>query len=186
MRIFGRLISQGRELSLRNRFYYARELFFNGKYEEAIIQYNIYLDAGGDGYVPSYIDCCLDLSKCYESINDQKNALRILFRSFEYSLPRAEVCCQIGYQFKNVQDFQKALFWFEIATKLKKPLSWGFVIHDFWDFIPYMELSICSYRLGNIADAIAYNNKAAEFKPGHPAVIQNKQFFEHLQKENAK
>ena len=106
-----------------------------------------------------------------------------LLRSFEYDIPRGEICTYIGYYFKKKEDYTKAIFWFELATKLTKPEnSWGFVIHDMWDFIPCMELSICNYYLGEVEEAIKYNNLAGKYKPNHPAVLQNRSFFENLLK----
>jgi Flp pilus assembly protein TadD len=39
---------------------------------------------------------------------------------------------------------------------------------------------VCYDRLGKRAEAIKYNNKAAEYKPNSPAVIHNKIYFENL------
>jgi len=111
-------------------------------------------------------------------LNDSKNSLRAMLRSFEHSTPRAELCCQIGYYYKNKENYHQALFWFNLATKLEKPVnSWGFIDHDSWGYIPCIELSVCYYKLGNIEEAIKYNNKAAEYKPDDPSVLHNKKYF---------
>lgn len=181
--IFEKILAEGRELSERNYFYYAKELYVNGRYEEAVEFYLKFLDTEG-GHFTNYLDSCIDLSKIYDNyVKDNKQALRMLLRSFEYGIPRAEVCCLIGYRYKKAKDYPKAIFWFDLATKLNKPNSWGSIIHDCWDFLPYLELSICYFKTGNLKAAIKYNNKAAEYKPGHPVVTHNKEFFQTVLQE---
>ena len=180
LKMFERMIAQGKKLSDRNYFYYARELFLHGRHDDAIVYYNKFLDTE-DGYLSNYIDSCIDLSKCYKVKNDSKKSLKSLFRSFEYDAPRAEVCCLIGYHYKNSQDYIKAIFWFELSTKIKKPENrWGSIIPDCYDFIPYSELSVCHYQAGNIDEAIKYTNKALEYKPNHPVILHNKKLYDQM------
>ncbi|NLY47050.1 MAG: glycosyl transferase, partial [Tissierella sp.] len=42
------------------------------------------------------------------------------------------------------------------------------------------ELSVCYDKLGNIEEAIKYNDKAAEYKPDDPQVLHNKKYFKGL------
>ncbi len=182
LKIFEKMISEGHELTNRNYFYFARELFFNERYDDAIEYYNKFLETE-DGYLSNYIDSCIDLYKCYKVKNNGKMMLNSLFRSFEYDTPRGEICCYIGFYYKKKKDYDKAIFWFELATKLKKPDSkWGFVIHDMWGFIPCVELSICHFEIGNIEEAIRFNEKASIYKPNHPAVLKNREFLKSLSK----
>jgi hypothetical protein len=62
------------------------------------------------------------------------------------------------------------------------PNTWGPLLHEYWGFVPCIELCVCHYRLGNIEEAIKYNNMAAEHDPNHPSVLQNKRSFENMQK----
>ena len=43
-----------------------------------------------------------------------------------------------------------------------------------------MQLCVCYDKLGNVQEAIKYNNKAAEYKPNDPAVIYNKDYFQSI------
>lgn len=178
--IYEELISQGKELTTRGLYYYARELKDISRYYDAIRYFNKFLDSE-KGWLEDNIRACSELAKCYSINNDSKNSLRSMLRSFEYATPRAEICCQIGYYYKNKGNYHNALFWFNLATKLEKPEnSWGFIDHDSWDYIPCIELSVCYDKLGNIEEAIKYNNKAAEYKPDDPSVLYNKKYFEGL------
>ncbi len=123
------------------------------------------------------------LSICYDQINDRKNMLKSLFKSFEYDLPRAEICCQLGYYYSDVEDYKKAIFWYEIATKSRKPdISWGFILHDCWDYIPYIQLCVCYDKIGNTEKAIMYNNMVLKTRPNDSAALYNKEYFNSLTK----
>lgn len=178
--IYEEILRQGKALTTRGLFYYARELKDNDKYDAAIEYFNRFLDSG-QGWVEDNISACHELAKCYTAIGDNKRSLMSMLKSFEYDLPRAELCCQIGYYFKDFEDYEKALFWFDLATKIQKPeKNWGFIQEDYSGYIPCIELCVCYDKLGNIEEAIKYNNKAAEFKPNDPAIIYNKTYFENL------
>ncbi|NLI91349.1 MAG: glycosyltransferase [Peptococcaceae bacterium] len=178
--IYEKIVASGKELTPRGQYYFARELKDNGRFDEAIEYFNKFLDSG-KGWIEDNISACSGLASCYQAKGESGNYLQALFRSFEYAVPRAEACCQIGYHFKAKESYREAQFWFELATKLKKPeSSWGFCQEDYWGYIPCMELCVCHYALGNIQEAIEYNNKAATFKPNDPAVIFNNNFFKNL------
>lgn len=183
LEIYEKNIASGRELSPRGQYYYARELETNRRYEDAVFWFNKFLDSGF-GWVEDNIGACYETANCYNAMNDPKNALRAMLRSFEYATPRAELCCQIGYHYKNAHDYAAARFWFELATKLAKPRnSWGFIRNDCWGFTPCIELAVCCYKLGALEEAIRYNDLAGEYKPGDASVLYNQKFFEGVLKE---
>lgn len=186
LELFEKMIAQGKRLSDRNLFYYARELYSNQRFDDAIIFYDKFLDTPG-GLLSNYMDSCIDLYNCYKTRNEMKNALRALFRSFEFSTPRAEVCCQLGYYYKGIKDYSSAIFWFDLATRIKKPEGgWGSYLHDCYDYMPYMELSACYFGLGDLETAVKYNNKAGKIKPDDPVFLHNKKYLGNLSNTSGK
>ena len=186
LKIFEKMIAEGKELSDRNKFYYARELFQNGRFEEAITYYNEFLNISG-GLISNYVDASIDMANCYRHLEDDKNVLRALLRSFEHDAPRAEICCQIGFYYKQKKDYATAIFWYDIASKIKKPTNqWGAVLHDFYDFLPNMELSSCYFHIGNLELAIKHNDIAAAFKPDNPMTKQNTEYFKKIKRAQEK
>lgn len=180
--IYERVIKGGGSLSPRGLYYYARELYYVGRFDEAIEHFNRFLDTKL-GWIEDNISACYLLSICYSNRGDKENMLRASLRSFECSTPRAEICCQIGYCFFSSKDYEKAAFWYRLATNLEKPSeSWGFISHDYWGYIPYIQLCVCYDKLGKTEEAIRCNDKAAEFKPNDPAVLYNKRYFEGLKR----
>lgn len=181
--IYERMISRGEKLTPRGTYYYARELKDHERYQEAIRQFNEFLDSK-EGWLEDNIFACLELAHCYRILKQEDNILRALYKSFEYDLPRAEICCQIGYFYKTKEYYEKACFWFEVAEKLERPENnWGFLMSDCWGYIPCLELTVCYDKLGKTEKAIYYNNKAGEYKPGDPAVLYNKEYFARKEAE---
>lgn len=180
LHIYERLISSGRALSIRGLYYYARELYYNGKYNDAIKCFSRFLDSE-KGWIEDNISACDILSKCYFVIKDDKNMVISLLRSFKYDTPRADICCDLGQYFLSKRDYQKAIFWYKLVTELVKPTdNWGFISHDNWGYVPCMQLCVCYDKLGNREEAIKYNNKAGDYKPNDPAVIYNINYFNSI------
>lgn len=69
-------------LSPRGIYYYARELYYNEMYDEAIGYFTKFLNTE-QGWIEDNIDACFILSICYKNKNE-KNMLNILLKSFEY------------------------------------------------------------------------------------------------------
>lgn len=185
IKIYESIIEKGKELSPRGMYYFARELKDNGKFKKSIEYFKKFLDSG-KGWVEDNIGACNCLAQCYTYCKMEEEILPALFRSFQYDLPRGEICCAIGSYFKDKKDYVKAVFWYEmIVEKLKKPEnSWGFIMHDYWDYIPSMELCVCYYSLGNMEKAFEYHKKAQIIKPESPQVLYNEKFFkEHHSKK---
>jgi len=184
LNIFEKMVASSKELSPRSLFYYAKELYNNERFDDAIKSFNKYLDSG-KGWVEDMISACYDLSICYSFTKEPEKRLKALLRSFEFNTPRAEICCQIGYHYFEAKDYEKAIVWYKLATQLNKPVdTWGFILHDCWGYIPNIQLCLCYDRLGNIEEAIKYNNTAAEYKPNDTAVLYNIKYFQDINKAN--
>jgi len=90
--------------------------------------------------------------------------LPILLKSFEYDAPRAEICSEIGYFYKRKNDYATALKWFKIAAGLDLPDSIGFILQDYWGYIPHIECCVCCCYLDDYEGAKQFNERAASYK----------------------
>jgi glycosyltransferase involved in cell wall biosynthesis len=180
LRIFEKMKACGQTLSSREEYYYSRELMFHARWDEAIHAMEEYLNAGL-GWQENMISACLDLSDCYAAVGNKQESLAALFRSFKYDRPRAEVCCQIGRYFYNEENFYISAFWYELAAfgNLPRPAG-GFIQTDCYHYIPYMQLCVCYYRMGDVKKAVELNTMAGIVKPGDANYLYNKAFFESL------
>lgn len=181
IRIFEKMIASGETLSPREEYYYAREMMYHQRYIEAIALFQHYLDSGL-GWIENVLSACRDMADCLFALGKKQEAMMALLRSFCYDAPRAETCCQIGKCFWDEESFGIAAFWYELAASgtLKSP-SGGFMLPDCSGFIPYLQLCVCYYRMGDMQKAMEYNRLAGEIKPNDPGYLYNKAFFESWQ-----
>lgn len=182
LKIFEKYISEGNELSERNWFYYARELFIAGQKEKAVKYYNMFLETT-DAVVSNYIDACIELSSYYDDKKDDINSLKTLLRYFEKDGPRAEIVCKLGYYYKNRKDYKKATEWFSLAPYCAVPVTYGAVVPKYWDYVPYVEMCACSYKTGDIDSAIKYNELAAQKNPEDKLVLYNRCYLSTLKRK---
>jgi glycosyltransferase involved in cell wall biosynthesis len=174
--IYKALRSSGKQFSPRQQYYFARELKDHGEWDAAIYYFERFLE-NGDGWVEDNIAACFNLALCYRAVSDKKKILPVLFKSFLYAPPRAEICSEIGYYYKLEHSFSPALEWFRIAAGLKKPDSTGFILPDYWGYIPNVEACVCCCELGDYEGAWRFNEAASLFKPNDGAVHTNRLYL---------
>lgn len=184
--IYENLLKKGVVLSPRGKYYYSRELKDNGYYEKAVQSFSEYLDARV-GWREDNINACLETAKCLQILGRNDEAVAFLYKSFQYDLPRAEICCQIGYYFKQKGEYKKAIFWFETAFKVGGiDTTNGFISEDSKIYIPALEIAVCYDRLGETLKAMRYNNLAGAVKPNSQAYLHNKAYFNNKLNETNK
>ncbi len=180
LRIFEKLLKQGKSLSPRQQFYYARELMIAGRDQEAAGWLEHFLEEG-KGWREDNIRACLDLAGCLGRLGKRQHALAALFRSFVYSEPRPEACCGAGDLFSGGGEYRRAAYWYQLALSCRQPEeSGGFRNPDYDRFIPCMQLCVCYDRLGDHAKAEEYHRQARALKPEDPAVAYNEAYFAGL------
>jgi glycosyltransferase involved in cell wall biosynthesis len=166
----------GKEFSPRQQYYFARELKDHGLWEKSAMYFERFLD-GGEGWIEDNIAACYNLSICYNAMKQPEKVLPILTKSFLYDAPRAETCSEIGYYYKRGGFFTPALKWFKIAANLGSPDSAGFILMDYWGYIPCVECCVCFCELGDFENAKIYNERAGVFRPDSPAVKHNREYL---------
>ena len=181
LNIFEKAVKEGEILNPREKFYYARELYYDSQMELAIKMFEEFLNEG-NGWIENNIEACRFISYAYYSLNKEEKALRALFRSLEYDRPRAETCCDIGKHFFDRNNYHIASFWYETALNEKRnDENGGFILIDCYGYLPCIQLCVCNYYLGNIQKAIEYNEKAGIYKPLDSIYLTNKEFLESIQ-----
>lgn len=180
LRIFEKMISEHKILSPREKFYYARELYYHKQFNKAISVFNDFLNSD-KAWTENKIDACRILADCYIAENDAKSAMSVLSRSLTYDSPRAEICCKLAEILVNSGKYNEAAFWYETALSLTpNPQSGGFVLPDCYGFIPAVWLCVCYDRMGNYEKSYQFNELALSFKPNSEAALSNKRYFETL------
>lgn len=185
LNIFKKMIKDNHEFSPRDVFYYGNELYDHKMYEEAITQYIKLLDMNNAWY-ENKISACGKLADYYISINKLNEALKYCFKSFTYDKPRAEFTFRIGTCFKTQNKLAMAIYWYDLTTKLEKPINnGGFFYEPYWTWLPHVQLCVCYYKQGKNDLAFKHNEIALKFSPKNQTLLNNKKFFESIgYKEN--
>lgn len=180
LKIYENRLKLGESLSARAMFYYARELYYNAKYEKGIEEFLKFL-ARNDAWVENKIEATLNLSQCFLALGDKLNAKESLLKSFLFDRPRAEILCALANIFMDEKRYDLAEFYYLLALKcdfnVKKG---GFVLVDFYDFVPSINLSVIYYNRGDFKNALKYHARAKRLKPNHPSVKHNEKIFSNL------
>lgn len=180
LKIFEEMIKRGQNLDSRQQYYYARELYYNGKYNDAIKIFRnvIKLD---DTWIEDKITACEMLSSCYFNIKEDEKALYSLFKSFKFDKPRAKICCLIGNYFLSRTKYDIAIFWYNLAKdSIYDKSAPGFVEKDYFDFIPYINLCVCYYYIGDYKNSKKFNELAGSIKPNDKLYLLNKSILENI------
>lgn len=180
LRIYEQRLSAGETFTPRDLFYYANECLDHQNYEQAAKYYLIFLDSK-QGWIEDCILACARLADCYYYLGDYELEQHYTLKSFEYDLPRAEFCCRLGYRFMQKSEWQKAIFWYKLATQLKKPKdSWGFFIECCWTWLPHLQLCVCYDQLGEYKLAYEHNEIARNYRPTDEQMLYNKTYLESV------
>lgn len=180
LRIYRKLLTEGKELDPRQQYYYGRELYYHRQYKETVLVLERFLQAEA-GWVENKIEACSVCANCYYEMGQDQTALLTLLRSLSFDLPRAELCCDIGKHFLEHGDIHIAVYWYETALRIpKKEYADGFKLPDCYDYIPYLQLCVCYDKLGEQQKAREYNEKAGACKPYSASYLYNRKYFDSL------
>lgn len=180
LQIYKTLIEKGQKLNTRDKYYYAQELFDHKFYNDAILNFKDFLTEN-DSWIEDRISACRKVSLCYYYLNQLQKCREFCFKTFEFNLPRAEECCRLGLTFLDQEKIEEAIFWYKIATQLKKPKNcWGYINDADWTWRPHLQLCICYYKIGDYDKAFKHNEIATKYNPEHKSIIYNSKFFKKL------
>lgn len=180
LKIYRKIIADGKHLEPRQQYYYGRELYYHKQYEKAVTVLEQFL-LSEEGWVENKIEACSICANCYFQMGQDESALLALLRSMSFDLPRAELCCEIGKYFLEHGNYHNAIYWYETALNMpRNEYSCGFVLPDCYDYVPLLQLCVCYDKLGDRKKAKEYNERAGACKPYSKAYIYNKQYFDNL------
>ncbi|SDZ44823.1 Glycosyltransferase involved in cell wall bisynthesis [Bacillus sp. 166amftsu] len=181
LRIYRELVQKGEMLSTRDLYYYGNELCDHAFFEEALMVYEQFLQTK-KGWIEDEISACINMAHCYANLNNNEEQIKSLFRAFLYDKPRAEVCCQLGQAYFDLQKWNQAIFWYNLATTLESAPQFRGLSYreEAWTWLPHVQLCVCYDKVGNIEKAMQHHRIAVEYNPNHPAVIHNEKYFSKL------
>lgn len=181
LNIYTQLIANGKKLNARQTYYYARELYYNQRFSDSLEVFNRLFSMDGV-YIENLIEACKTAAYDLYALKRNDEALQMLFKSFVYGTPRADICCDIAKHFFDRDKYETAVYWYRRALDCDKDKKGGFINRDCFGFLPYIQLCVCLYRLGDNEAAEKYNRLALDIKPNDEYALKNAKFFNSLKK----
>ena len=159
----------------RMRFYFSKELFNDGFIEESVGSFEKYL-LGGDWH-ENVVNAHLLLALAHWKLGQEEKAIDVSMRGIRLDPRWAEFYVTIGQIYYNRSDWPKAISWFELAATRKIPESWGTVLLDNYEWVPWDRLCKCYGETGRLREAYEANEKALAFRPSDPRLLFNREYL---------
>jgi glycosyltransferase involved in cell wall biosynthesis len=166
----------------RNAYYYARELFFNQKYLEALKEFKRYLSLPTATWKAERSSAMRYVSKCLGGEQKEK----WLKLSVKEAPGRREPLVDLSLFYFDQRNWKDCLRYSKEATKIvDKPLE--YLCEDFaWGSIPYDLVAVSSYNLKYYRQALIFGKRAVNINPENKRLLGNLKLYEEAIKENKK
>ena len=83
LKIYQKLLAEGKRLEPRQQYYYGRELYYHEEYKEAVCVFEQFL-LSEEGWIENKIEACAICARCYEKLGEEQAALLTLLRSMSF------------------------------------------------------------------------------------------------------
>ncbi|CAB4123799.1 hypothetical protein UFOVP45_29 [uncultured Caudovirales phage] len=156
----------------RQSFYYGRELFFWGKYEEAAVELRRHLNLPKAVWAPERAASMRYIAKC-----EPETAREWLLHAINAAPGRREAIVELAQYYYSREDWQNC-YWAAIdALKIEeKPLD--YLCEEFaWNELPYDLAAISAHKLGFKEESVKYGEKAMELNPNDERLATNLSFY---------
>lgn len=157
----------------RNAFYYARELYFYGQFEQSIEEFKRHLSLPRAVWKPERAASMRYLAKMHADDSREE----WLIKAHNEDPARREALVELSQYYYETGAWTKCYQTANIALEIKeKPLD--YLCEEFaWGWLPYDLAAIAYYNLGNKEKAIEYGEKAVELNPTDERLQRNLIFY---------
>jgi glycosyltransferase involved in cell wall biosynthesis len=161
----------------RNAFYYARELTFYSKWQEAITALNKYLSMPEATWQNEICYAQRLLAKCYSELGDRESALKWTRKACAEAPNTREPWVQLAEFCYNDRDWLQCYAAITKALEIKDkelvytcdPKVWGYKPHDL--------LAIASWNLGYVEQALEQGTVAHQLAPEIERLANNLAYY---------
>lgn len=162
----------------RDLFYYGNECKDHQQYSRAIQLYHRFLETD-QGWIEDNIRACYHIAECYSVLGLAQQGMEWILKSFQYDRPRAEAACRLGCYFLEKNQYEQAIYWYQIATEYQTPNDHIAVENkSFSTWFPHLQLCVCYDRIGEFKKSYKHNEIARKYQPENPHVLHNKSYLE--------
>lgn len=177
LKIYRKNIKKGVTFNSREQYYYAKELYYNGYFLQAIKNLKKYLNMSGKFY-PNEIDAYLTIARCYHSLKRYEEGKNFLINFLKKHLPTSEICYEIATMFLEQNYIKKSIFYYKMALNCENLESeGGFVEKEYYYLYPLLQLTKLYYMIGDFEQAKKYHLLAKIESPENEIVRGNDRYF---------
>jgi tetratricopeptide (TPR) repeat protein len=156
----------------RMRFYYGRELYFNGKMEEAAEEFTKHLELES-----SVWDQERAASMRYLSETQPENKEKWLIKASIECPSSRETLVKLSQHYYSIEDYELCYVYGLKALKITERSS-GYLIESYaWDETIYDLIAISAYKIGLIDKARIYGKIAVDINPKNQRLVNNLDFY---------
>ncbi len=168
---------KGYSFSPRDRYYYARELYYQGEDKSCGKEIRRLLR---EDETPIYVHgASILLSEIYLARDQSKEAHLTLMHALRVCGGDGELCSRIGEIYYKRRDFESAIFWYKCALICPSNIKKGiFSKKEYEALFPCLRLTEILYATGKVDEARKYHEIAKQHAPCDQSVIYNDQFFD--------
>jgi glycosyltransferase involved in cell wall biosynthesis/predicted SAM-dependent methyltransferase len=175
LQILERIINKP-NCSSRNFYYMGRECLDFGRIDEGIKYLNKFIEMG-DGFWEDIYVAHYRLAETYISRDEVKFKYHF-YKSLETEERRAEPYYLMAQYWESKGQWLRAIQWYEFCTAVKRPKDLlASYQPDFYTWKPCLQLCVCYNNIGNLEKSLEWNNKALQYRPQDPRLINNKKIL---------
>jgi len=158
----------------RNAFYYARELFFYGQYEEATKEFKRHLELPRAVWKPERAASMRYISKMDDDYDVTRWWLNLAIKE---APDRREAYVELAQHYYNHKEWSECLDTAQKALEITvKPLE--YLCEEFaWGSAPWDYAAIAAYNLGLTDMALEYGMNAVELNPTDERLQRNLMYY---------
>jgi hypothetical protein len=156
----------------RNAFYYARELYFYGKYAEASAEFRRHLNLPSATWAPERAASMRYLAKI-----EPNNRHDWLLKAIDQAPGRREALVELAQHLYEQQDWAECFRTALKALEIKeKPLD--YLCEEFaWGALPYDLAAISAHNLGLNKESVSYGEQAELLAPNDERLKTNNYYY---------
>jgi tetratricopeptide (TPR) repeat protein len=156
----------------RNAFYYGRELYFYGHYEDAANELKRHLSLPRAVWKPERAASMRYIAKSLP--HEEKEWL---LKAMEEAPGRREAIVDLAKSYYNDNDWENCYKYASMALEIKeKPLEY-LCEEESWGYYPHDLMAISAYYLGKYQEAVDQGNIALSLNPEDERLISNMVYY---------
>jgi len=154
----------------RDVYYFARELYYNGYYKQAAVNFKKFLKLGGQD--ADEAEARVLLSDCFIREKSTEKAEAVIIEALKKFVPYPEMLCALGRVYYEKGEYEKSAFYYKTALFADEKKD-GFCRPEYKGIIPLLWLTVIYYNLRDYKSAKKYHEECKKIAPTDPSVRFN-------------